>query len=201
MRSYPKGKPAAHGIFNSLPRSHPRGESNWKLERISLERLFVYFLRVVLRLNFNEHSPRGPCIIHGFSLLNYCGICLAKSFYHSRKTRCLRYVDLMQTSISYTQLEVTVLSRDLPAFASPYCDKKSTNSNLVLCVFRPPAQPKWITQNQGHIMWVCFGSSQRFTKGVYRKLICQANNIKVYFGLQYISPGSITIEDKLLWQP
>lgn len=133
MRSYPKGKPAAHGIFNSLPRSHPRGESNWKLERISLERLFVYFLRVVLRLNFNEHSPRGPCIIHGLSLLNYCGICLAKSFYHSRKTRCLRYVDLMQTSISYTQLEVTVLSRDLPAFASPYCDKKSTNSNLVLC--------------------------------------------------------------------
>lgn len=107
----------------------------------------------------------------------------------------------MQTPISYPQLEVTVLSRDLRALASSYCDKESTNSNLVLCVFRPPAQPKWITQNQGHIVWARFGSSLRFTKGVYRKLICQLNNIKVYFGLQDISPGSITIEDKLLWQP
>lgn len=46
-------------------------------------------------------------------------------------------------------------------------------------------------------MWVRFGSSLRFTKGVYRKLICQANNIKVYFGLLDISRGSITIDDKL----
>ena len=115
---------------------------NRELEKLSLKRLFVYFTRVVLRLNFNELSPRGPCIIHGLSLLNYCGICLAKNFYHSRKTRCLRYADLMPKSISHTQLEVTVLSRDLRAFPSSHCDKKSTDSNLVLCVFRPPALPK-----------------------------------------------------------
>ena len=114
---------------------------NLELEKLSLKRLFVYFTRVVLRLNFNELSPRGPCIIHGLSLLNYCGICLAKSFYHSRKTRCLRCADLIPKSISHTQLEVTVLSRDLRAFPSSHCDKKSTDSNLVLCVFRPPTLP------------------------------------------------------------
>lgn len=43
----------------------------------------------------------------------------------------------MQTPISYPQLEVTVLSRDLRALASSYCDKESTDSNLVLCVFSP----------------------------------------------------------------
>lgn len=185
--------------FNCLKSSHPRCELNWKLEILSFERVFVYFSLVVLRLYFKRASPRGQCIIHAFSLLNYSFICLAKCVYHSWSTRCLRYGDLMWT----VNLEISAgsqrLSRENLAIASSDCDKKSTDSNLVLCVFRATCSAQMnYTKPRTYcvgIVWVLAVLDKRRLSEID---LSGEQYKKVYFGLPDISRGSITMDDKLL---
>lgn len=65
-------------------------------------------------------------------------------------------------------------------FSGARWDKESTEPNLLLCV-SPTCAIKINYTKPGCIVWVWLELLLRFTKGVYRKLICQLNNIKSIF--------------------